>query len=223
MMDQTLKPREKALRYGMKSLTDDELMAIIFGTGTRGENVFDMCRNILRHHGGHVSKIAQTQPADFVKQHRGIGPAKALTLLAGIELGLRAAADAIKLQDPPIDNARIAYEYMKPHLDGLDHEEFWVLLLRQNLTPIGEFRIGQGGLSATVVDIKILMRYALTYSASAMMIFHNHPSGGIKPSGQDTSLTHRIVEAAKLFDIRVIDHIIIGRGKYYSYHDQGII
>lgn len=222
-MDQNLKPREKALRYGMKALTDDELMAIIFGTGTQGENVFDMCRNILRQHDGHVSKIARTQPADFVKQHRGIGPAKALTLLAGIELGLRAAADAIKLEDPPINTSDIAYRYMKPHLEGLDHEEFWVLLLRQNLTPIGEFRIGQGGLSATVVDLKILMRYALTYSASAMMIFHNHPSGGLTPSASDNTLTHKIVDAAKLFEIRVLDHLIIGRGKFYSYHDQGII
>lgn len=217
------KPREKALALGVGALTDHELMAIVFGTGIKGKNVLELCSDILATHKNHLSKIAATPARDFIKMHKGIGPAKALTLLAGIELGVRAAADALRLEEKPMNSSKLAFDYMLPHLHNIDHEEFWVLLLRQNLTPVREVKIGQGGLAATVVDVKIIIREALMSNAAALMLFHNHPSGALIPSVQDKNLTKRICDAAALFDLRVLDHIIIGNKTYFSFHDEGLL
>ncbi len=217
------RPREKALTNGMGALSDAELMAIVFGTGIKGKGVLALCEEILAAHGGHLSKIAGTPARDFIKQHKGIGPAKALTLLAGIELGVRAAADAVRLDDPRMASSKAAFEYMHPHLYNLDHEEFWVLMLRSNLKPLREFKAGQGGLASTAVDVKVIMREALIANAAAMMIFHNHPSGALEASPQDKALTKKIVDAAAYFGIRVLDHIIVGNNAYYSFHDEGLL
>lgn len=217
------RPREKALANGVASLSDAELMAMIFGTGIKGKGVMALCNEILEHYDNHISRISRLSAADFIKEHKGIGPAKALTLLAGIELGIRAAADAIIDKHEPISTSQKAFDYMHRHLYNLPHEEFWILLLKQNLEPMAEVKIGQGGLSATAVDVKVIMRHALTANASAIMLFHNHPSGALTPSAQDTALTHKICDAAKLLDIRVLDHLIIGRDSFYSFRDQGRI
>lgn len=217
------RPREKALRLGMKALSDAELMAILFSTGIKGKGVTELCKEILHEHGGHLHKIASMNARDFMKMHKGIGPAKALTLLAGIELGVRASADAITLEEQSITSSKVAFQHMNQYLYNLDHEEFWVLLLKTNLRPLKEFCVGKGGLSMTAVDPKIIIREALLNNATAMMLFHNHPSGELRPSIQDDNLTKKIVAAAQLFDIRVLDHIIIGHSDFYSYHDEGKI
>lgn len=216
-------PREKALAYGMKALTDAELMAIVFGTGIQGKDVHQMCAEILDDHRGRVAPIAQMDAREFVSRYKGIGPAKALTLLAALELGVRAAAENIRDDDPSISTSRLAFDYMHSRLYNLGHEEFWVLLLKNNLKPIRDFRVGQGGLTATAVDIKIIMREALMCHSSAMMIFHNHPSGTLRPSAQDENLTRRIADASRLLDIRLLDHIIIGRDTYFSFRDEGLL
>lgn len=216
-----LLPREKALQYGIKTLSDAELMAILFGTGIKGKGVVELCKDIIDFHNGHLSKIAHTSAREFMQMHKGIGPAKALTLLAGIELGIRAASDAVTINEHAISSSQRAFDYMHRHLYNLDHEEFWVLLLRNNLKPLREFKVGQGGLSATAVDPKIIIREALLSNAASLMIFHNHPSGALKPSSQDEALTQKIVAAAKLFDLRVLDHIIVGHHNYYSFNDEG--
>ncbi len=214
-------PREKALSLGMKALSDEELMAIVFGTGIKGKNVLELCAEILGSYGGHLSKIARMPAAEFIASHKGIGPAKALTLLAGIELGVRAASDAVKVEEPTINTSAKAFDYMHPKLYNLDHEEFWVLYLRHNLKPIKAFRVGQGGRDATVVDAKIVMSQALLCGASAMMLFHNHPSGSLTPSRQDIDLTRKLCEAARVLDLRVLDHIIVGFSDFRSMHDEG--
>lgn len=216
-------PREKAMAHGLKSLSDTELMAIIFGTGMKGLSVIEMSQNILNCNNGHLSDIAAMSPKDFCKQYKGIGPAKALTLLAGIELGLRAAADAAKKPKTPITSSDSAYQIMRQHIQNLDHEEFWVLMMNNAAIPVAEVQIASGGQTATVVDIKILLRKALEYKATRMIVFHNHPSGNPHPSMQDDSLTKKIREAAKLLDIRLDDHIIITPSAYYSYNDNGRI
>lgn len=214
-------PREKALAHGLKSLSDTELMAIIFGTGMKGVSVLEMSQNILNDNSGHLSDIAKMSPKLFSRRYKGIGPAKALTLLAGIELGLRAAADAAKKDNNPITSSKAAYELMRWHLQDLDHEEFWVLMLNNASIPVAEVFIASGGQTATVVDIKILMCKALECKAVRMIVFHNHPSGNCRPSLQDDALTRKITEGAKLLDIRVDDHIIVTPTSYYSYNDQG--
>lgn len=227
-MEADERPREKALKHGIKSLTDAELMAIVFATGIRGKSVVQMCREILDDNGGHTSRIADMDAREFMRRYKGVGPAKALTLLAALELGKRSVADAARVQSQKITSSRAAAAYMHPVLSGLDHEEFWVLMLRRNLTPLREFRVGQGGLTATVVDIKILAREVLASGASAIMLFHNHPSGELSASIQDIQLTEKISGAMRLFDINVLDHIILANGRspldeagFYSFHDNG--
>lgn len=216
-----LKPREKALQFGLKSLTDQELMAIIFGTGIHGKDVMQLCSEILDANRGSLADVAALTARQFMDRHKGIGPAKALTLLAGLELGVRAAAEAVRQEKPAMTSPKLAYEYMRGHFAGLDHEQFWVLLLKQNLKPLREFMVGQGGLNATAVDVKIIIREALLSNAPAMMLFHNHPSGNLRPSIQDINLTKRIKEAAALFDIRVVDHLIATTADFFSLHDNG--
>ena len=215
------RPREKAMRLGLKALSNAELMAIVFSTGIKGKGVMALCDEILASYKGHLSSIASTSAAEFIKTQKGIGPAKALTFLAGIELGMRAAADAITVERKQIASSHMAYEYMKHHLSGLDHEQFWILLLNNSLIPIKEVCIGRGGLTMTAVDVKIVVREALLNNSSAIMLFHNHPSGTLKPSAQDEQLTRRIKDACNLLDIRVLDHIIVANHQFFSFHDEG--
>ena len=220
-MPQDSRPREKALQHGIKSLTDAELMAIIFATGIKGKSVVQLCEEILADNGRHISRVAAMSVHDITTRYKGIGPAKALTMLAALELGARSAADAIKVEDPPINNAEAGRRYMSPYLQGLDHEEFWILLLKNNLKAIRPVRVGQGGLSSTSVDVKIIMREALLSGAAAMMLCHNHPSGTFAVSQAAISLTKRICNAAKIMDIRVIDHIVFCGSRIYSFHSEG--
>ncbi len=217
------KPREKALAQGIKSLSDAELMAIIFSTGIKGKNVIELCQEILDDNDRHISKVAQLDVRDFTKRYKGIGQAKALTMLAALELGRRAGADALKVQEIKITNSNYAYEYMKPLLAGLSHEEFWILTLRQNGVPIRPVKIGQGGLTATAVDIKVILREALAANAPQIMLFHNHPSGNRHPSQQDNDITKKIIDAARVLDIVVLDHIIVANECYYSFRDEGLV
>lgn len=215
------RPREKAMRYGLKSLSDAELMAIIFSTGIKGKSVLDMCREILDDHKGHLSTIATMSCREFTEHYKGIGPAKALTLLAALELGVRAGADALKMEHTIIRSSEDSYIYMREHFYGLDHEQFWILLLRTNNEPIKAVEIGRGGLSNTAVDVRIIMREALLARAGGIIACHNHPSGNLQPSTQDISLTKRIKDAADLFGIRLLDHLIFTDSTFYSFNDNG--
>lgn len=227
-MDASERPREKALALGIKALTDAELMALIFSTGVKGKSVIQLCREILDDNDGHISLVAEIDTREFMRRYSGIGPAKALTLLAALELGHRSVADAVAVQSRVINSSAVAAKYMYRFLSGLDHEEFWVLMLRRNLTVLRQMRIGQGGMTGTVVDVKVLAREVLLSKASAIMVFHNHPSGNLKPSIQDEKLTKKIGDAMSLIDVSLLDHIILGNGispesaeGFYSFHDNG--
>ncbi len=217
------RPRERALKSGIKSLTDTELMAIVFSTGMKGKSVMELSREILGDNGGHLSKVAALSVREFMTRYKGIGKAKALTLLAALELGSRAAADAGKMTDPAITTSEQAYGYLRPVLERLDHEEFYVLYLSQSGRVKACSQIGRGGMSATAVDVRIAIREALLEKASSMILAHNHPSGNLRPSSQDIALTKKMAEAAALMDIRVIDHIIIGDNGFVSFNDEGLM
>lgn len=219
-MESCERPREKAMKHGIKSLSDTELMAIIFSTGLKGKSVIELSREILADNRNHLSKVARLTVGDMLRRYKGIGPAKALTLLAALELGSRSAADAAKIDQPAVTSSEIAYQIMKHHLEYLDHEEFWILLMSQAGKPLREVKIGQGGVSGTVADVKLIMRAAIECLASSMIVFHNHPSGTLRPSTQDDALTRKIVEAGKLIDVSVRDHIIVTDSSYYSYNDN---
>lgn len=215
------KPREKALLHGVKSLTNVELMAIVFSTGLKGKSVLDLSREILSDNDNHLSLVAHLSPQDFVNRYKGIGPAKAITLLAALELGMRSAKDATEIQYKQICSSDAAAALMRQHFQNLDHEEFWILLMNNSAKVLREQCVAKGGQTATVVDVKVIMRLALEMRATRMIVFHNHPSGNLKPSTQDDSITRKIKSAAEIFDIRLDDHIIISDTGYYSYNDEG--
>lgn len=214
------RPREKALNTGIKSLSDAELMAIIFSTGIRGKSVIQLCQEILADNDNHLSQVARLSVADFKARYKGIGTAKAISLLAALELGERSAADALSVSTPTIASPADAVAYMRPCMSRLNHEEFWVLLLSQSGKVRRRVNVSRGGLASTIVDVKIIIKHALDNYAASMILFHNHPSGNLSPSPQDDALTRRIVEAARLMDIRVNDHIIVTDGGFYSYRDH---
>lgn len=217
------RPREKAIRHGLDSLTDAELMAIIFATGMQGKSVVELSEDMLRDNRGHLSRIARMSVKEMCSRYKGIGPAKALTLLAALKLGERTVADAIRSDDLAMTTPQLAYSYMAPRLVGLPHEEFWVVYLNNSNRILSERRIGQGGVAGTFVDVRLVVKGALEELASAMIIFHNHPSGNLRPSTQDEALTKRIRDAAKLFDIRLNDHIIVTPGAFFSFRDEGML
>lgn len=215
------RPREKALAYGVKSLSDTELMAIIFATGLKGKSVIELSDEILQSKGGHLSLVAQMSPREIMNAYKGIGQAKAIALLSALELGTRAARDAAAENFRCMKSSASAVEVMREKFQFLDHEEFWAMLMSNSARVLAVERIGMGGQTSTVVDVKVLMRKALEHRASRMIVFHNHPSGTLRPSIQDDRLTTRIKEAATLFDMHLDDHIIITDSSYYSYSDEG--
>lgn len=214
------KPREKALAHGIKSLTNVELMAIVFSTGLKGKSVLELSREILNDNDNHLSLVARLSPRDFMNRYKGIGPAKAITLLAALELGMRSAKDATEMQYKQICSSAAAAALMRQHFQNLDHEEFWILLMNNSAKVLRELCVAQGGQTATVVDVKIIMRAALEMKATRMIVFHNHPSGNLNPSMQDDAITRKIKAAAETLDIRLDDHIIIADNGYFSYNDE---
>lgn len=215
------RPREKALKHGVKVLSDAELMALLSSTGITGMSVIDLCRKILKDFDNHLSKLAR-QPASYLMgQYSGIGPAKAITLLAALELGARAAADHAKVDNPVIRSAAAAADCMRHYFSNIPHEEVWIMHLAQNGKVIIEERVSEGGMSSAAVDIKKVLKSALNHYSSTIIMFHNHPSGSLVPSGPDDNLTRRVQEGCKAIDIRFNDHIIVTETGYYSYFEQG--
>lgn len=215
------RPREKAIRYGIEALTDAELMAIIFSTGIKGKSVVQLCNEILDSKGGHLSKVTKMTVKEMCDTYKGIGKVKAITLLAALQLGARAAKDALRADDVKVVSSEIAYNMMRHHFERIQHEEFWVLLIDRAGHMIRDVKISQGGIAATTVDLKLILKSAIESLASSMILYHNHPSGTLTPSVEDDRLTQRIIEGAKMVDIRVNDHIIITSHSYYSYNDNG--
>ena len=220
-MAEEQRPREKALRQGIKSLSNAELLAILFGTGLRGKSVLQLSDEILADNGNHISKVARLSIRDFMNRYKGIGEAKAISILAALELGSRSVADAASLSHPVINCSESAVNVMKHHFSNLPHEEFWIMLLSQAGKVLREICVSRGGINLTAVDVKIILKHASENYATSMILFHNHPSGTLVPSPQDDNLTRRICTGAKAIDVRVNDHIIITDGGYYSYHGNG--
>lgn len=215
------RPREKAMKHGIDSLTDAELMAIIFSTGIKGKSVVQLCNEILESKGGHLSRVTKMTVKEMCDTYKGIGKVKAITLLAALHLGARAAKDALIAEEVKVLTSGIAYDLMRHHFERIQHEEFWILLMDRGAHVLREVRISQGGTAATTVDIKLILKSAIESLASSMILFHNHPSGTLVPSVEDDRLTRRIVEAAKMVDVRVNDHLIVTSHSYYSYNDHG--
>lgn len=215
------KPREKALANGIRSLSDAELVALIFGGGLPGMSVVDMARSILHDCDQRVDNLARMSMQEMMAKYKGVGPAKAVCLAAAFELGRRNREQMAAAADPLIRSSRDVREIMQPLIGQLDYEEFWVMMLSRSNRVKFKRCISQGGTAATVVDVKLLLKRALDCLAEGIILVHNHPSGNSLPSGEDDRLTQKIKDGASFLGIRVMDHVIIAGDDFYSYADQG--
>ena len=212
------RPREKMISKGAQALTNAELLAILIGSGNDEDSAVGLMQKVLAAYNNSIDQVGRLS-VDELCRFKGIGPAKAVTILAACELGRRRAVEQPERRQ--IRSAAQAYDYFYPLMRDLAVEECHVALLNQSSTVIDSMRIGMGGLTETVVDVRIILREALLKRATSLILCHNHPSGTLHPSTHDDRLTRQVQEAAKLFNISLLDHIIFTDNGYYSYADEG--
>lgn len=215
------RPREKMLEKGREALSDAELIAILIGSGNNKESAVDLSRRILRDVGDNLIHLSQLSVNDLMI-YNGIGEAKAISIVAALELGRRRRF-AETAQQPKISNSKDAFEYFYMRMSDLGHEQFWVMLLNPANKVIKMMKISDGGINGTSADPKRIFKTALENNATAVMLCHNHPSGNVEPSNSDMALTHNIVKGGRVLEIKILDHIIIGINKYFSFADSGLI
>ena len=215
------RPREKMERLGPQALSDAELLAILIGSGSPKEDAVSLMKHILSDCNNNLNTLGKKSIHDLC-QYTGVGPAKAISILAACELGKRRQAKTPE-ERPDLSTATKIYRYMHPKLQDKDVEEFWVLLLNQNHRLIKEVCIAHGGISEVSVDVRIIMREAVVCNTTIIVVCHNHPSGNLTPSKADDALTKSIKQACDVMRIRFMDHVIITDGNYFSYHETGKI
>jgi DNA repair protein RadC len=215
------RPREKLMLHGKHTLSPAELLAILISTGTKSKSAIDLAREILKKCGDDINQLAKMGVKELVKID-GIGQAKAISIVAAIELGGRRQVAEVK-QKKTIGHSKDICDLFKHRLADLKHEEFWILLLNRGMKIIGERLVGEGGLAQTTVDARKLFKIAIDEGAASMALVHNHPSGSTKPSADDLALTKKLVQAGKLLDVNIIDHVIVAESGYYSFADNGHI
>ena len=212
------RPREKMMSKGAQALTNAELLAILIGSGSGDDSAVSLMQKVLAAYGDSLDRVGRLSVEELC-HFKGIGPAKAITILAACELGRRRAVEQPERRQ--VRSAAQVYDYFYPLMRDLPVEEFHVLLLNQSATVIDSVRIGVGGLTETVVDVRVIMREALLKRATALVLCHNHPSGNLRPSAHDDRLTREVQEAAKLLKLNLADHVIFTDNGYYSYADEG--
>ena len=213
------RPRERMMQHGVAALSNAELLAILIGSGNTEETAVELMRKIMEDNNNKLAELGK-RTVDELCMYKGIGPAKAVTILAASELGRR------RKEEPQDDRIQIrssedAYNYFYPKMCDLAVEECWVMLLNQAAKLITAIRVSQGGLASTQVDVRCILRDALLKRATSMILSHNHPSGNISPSADDDRLTNALSQAGKTMNIRLLDHVIVTDGRYYSYADEG--
>jgi DNA repair protein RadC len=213
------RPREKLERLGAEALSNAELLAILIGSGSTKESAVDLMKRVMNDCGNNLNTLGK-QSIRNLCEYNGMGPAKAVTILAACELGKRRQMET-PVERPQLTTATRIYNHMHPVMQDLDVEEFWVLLMNQNHLLIKKLRIAHGGISEVSVDIRIIMREAVLANATILAVCHNHPSGNIMPSKQDDQLTRQIKSACEVMRLYFMDHVIVTDGQYFSYHEQG--
>ncbi len=215
------RPREKLLAKGKNSLTDAELLAIIIGSGNRNESAVVLCQRILQSYQHKLQHLSKASVEEFM-QFKGIGEAKAISLIAAIELGRRRRLeDALELEK--IGSSQDVFEVMQPIIGELDYEEFWVLMLNNSNKIIYKHHLSKGGITGTMVDTRLLFKKAIAQNTTSIILAHNHPSGTLKPSQSDKAITDKIKQAGKILDIKLLDHLIITEKSYFSFADEALI
>ncbi|KAA6302170.1 MAG: hypothetical protein EZS26_001771 [Candidatus Ordinivivax streblomastigis] len=212
-------PREKLLLKGVQALSNTELLAIIIGSGSRDENVIELSQRILQSAGNQINQLGKWS-IEQLMQFKGIGEAKAISVMSALELGKRRKAEEVWHREQ-IRCSRDIYFCFYPILCDLPHEEFWILLLNRANKIIDKVKISQGGVSTTVVDARMVYKEALQRLTTSVILCHNHPSGRAQPSTDDDRITMRISTGLRCLDMSLQDHLILCDGSYYSYSDEG--
>lgn len=219
--DEADRPREKLERLGAQALSNAELLAILIGSGSRDESAVDLMKRVLADCNNNLNTLGKMSIADLTGgRYKGLGPAKAITVLAACELGKRRQIEKAE-ERRHLNSAEAIYEYMHPIMQDLDTEEAWILLLNQYYKLIKSIRLSHGGITETAVDVRVIMKQALLNNATVVALCHNHPSGNSNPSGNDDMITKRISKACETMRIHFLDHLIITDGRYYSYREEG--
>lgn len=214
-------PREKLLAHGRKALSDAELIAILIGSGTRNESAVELSKKILASVDNDLLKLARLDVPDLTK-FNGIGNAKAISIVAALELGRRRIGTDKNIRSK-ITSSNDAYMSFLPKMQDLNTEEFWILMLNRQNEILELKQISTGGVAGTVVDPKVIFKLALQTLASGIILSHNHPSGNLKPSKADIAITQKLKSAGESLEINVLDHLIISEQGYYSFADEGIM
>jgi DNA repair protein RadC len=215
------RPREKLMNRGISSLTDAELIAILISSGNRKESAVELSHRIMESIHYNLHELGKLN-CDELKRFRGIGEVKAVTLIAAMELGRR-KNQSEALDNEQIKGSRDAANFLRPEIGDLSHEEFWVLFLNRNNKVTGKQKLSQGGMTGTVIDVRLVLKLALERHATSLIICHNHPSGNLEPSDADKKITRQLKSAAALMEIPVIDHLIITQSGFFSFADEGLL
>ncbi|MBO2543121.1 DNA repair protein RadC [Salegentibacter sp. BDJ18] len=215
------RPREKLLHKGKLSLSDAELIAILIGSGSRNESAVQLSKRILASTGNQLSDLGKLSVKKLC-EFKGIGPAKAISIVAAMELGRRRRTEEA-LEKKKITSSASVFELMQPIIGELYHEEFWIIYLNNSNKVIEQLQLSKGGITGTLVDVRITLRKALEVGATSIILAHNHPSGTLKPSEADKQLTQKLKTAAQSLDIKVLDHLIVTEKSYFSFADEGVL
>lgn len=215
------RPREKFLLKGKSALSDSELLAILIGSGSRNESAVQLCQRILASTNNNLNLLGKVSIQQLI-QFKGIGEAKAISIVAALELGRR-RRDEETVELVKITSSKAVFQLMQPIIGELPHEEFWVLYLNNANKIIYKSQISKGGLTGTVVDSRVVFKLALEHNATAVILSHNHPSGKLQASQPDIQLTKALQQAGKSLEIQVLDHIIVTEKDYFSFADEGML
>lgn len=213
------RPREKLFLKGRLALTDTELLAILIGSGNQKETALCISRKVLSNTDYNLSDLSRLSVQKLMN-FRGIGKVKALTIIAALELGRRRRNEKV-IASAKLSSSKNVFELMQPLLGDLEHEEFWVLLLNNANTLKYKWQLSIGGITATLVDVRLIFKKALEIGATSMILCHNHPSGNLTPSQSDILLTKKVIKGAHLLDVKILDHVIVTEKSFYSFADEG--
>lgn len=214
-------PREKLLHKGKAALSDAELVAILIGSGARNESAVELCKRILAKANNSLSDLGKLSIKQLM-EFKGIGEAKAITIAAAMELGRRRRGEEA-MEKQQITSSETVFELMQPILGELPHEEFWIIYLNNSNKVIQKKQLSKGGITGTLVDVRLVMKNAIEIGAVGIILVHNHPSGTLKPSAADKQLTSKLKTAGESLDIKVLDHIIVTEASYFSFADNVLL
>ncbi|MBT8299633.1 MAG: DNA repair protein RadC [Maribacter sp.] len=215
------KPREKMVRKGQAVLSDAELIAILIGSGSKNESAVELSKRILASANNNLNELGKLTIRQLM-QFKGIGEAKAVTIAAALEIGRRRRGEEAQ-KITKIASSKDAFELLQPAMGELPHEEFWIVYLNNSNRVMHTAQLSKGGITGTLVDVRLVMKQALELGTVALILAHNHPSGGLKPSEADRLITEKLKKAAVALDIKVLDHLIITQKDYFSFADENIL